>query len=110
MVAKPGTYDKRMRLFKPTLGEPSATGEQAVTGTEIARMWCSLEPLQGREYYAASQVQATTTHNIKTWYRSDITPDSTMWLTYGNRRFDIESVVNIEEANEEFLFRVHERH
>ena len=103
-----GNYDKYMTLMKPSLGTASETGEQIVAGTELAKMWCSLRPIRGREYYAAAQSQAETTHIIKTWYRSDITPDTTMWLMYGSRRFDIESAINVDEANVEFEFRVHE--
>ena len=110
MAATPGLYNKRMRLMQPSLGAASATGEQVAVGVEIAKMWCALVPLQGREYFASAQVQAETTHTIRTWYRTDIAPDSTMWLLYGSRRFDIESVVNVDESSEEFLIRVHERH
>lgn len=108
VTAGAGKLNKYMSLVEPSLGDPSTTGEQTESGHEVAKMWCSLMPVQGREYYAAQQVQSLTTHIIRTWYRSDITPDTTMWFLYGSRRFDIESFVNLDEANEEWEFRVHE--
>ncbi len=104
-----GTLRHSMTLKKPVEGTPSDTGEVPITWEKVATMWCSLEPLQGRELWAAQQVQAETTHIIRTRYRTDISITSAMRLIYGNRTFHIESAVNVDELNRSFLIRVVER-
>jgi len=106
MVAKPSSYAHHMTLWRPSLGTASATGEQPVTAVEVGKLWCSLRPISGREALIAAQTQSQTTHIVRTWYRTDITPDETMHLTLDSRRFDIESVQNVGEIREEFEFRV----
>ena len=99
-----GQYDKRMTLYSPTLTPSRGTVTQ--TGTEVAKMWCKLQPVQGGEYWDAQQVQSSVTHRVWTWYRSDVSPTAKMWLTLGSRRFEIVSVVDVDEAHEEWEFRV----
>jgi SPP1 family predicted phage head-tail adaptor len=107
-MAKPGRYDKRMILYRPVLGTPSSSGEQLVTGEEVARMWCSIEHTGGSERKTADQVGATTSVTIRTWYRSDVVIDSTMWLMLADRKFEIESVEDVNEAHREFEISAHE--
>jgi SPP1 family predicted phage head-tail adaptor len=59
----------------------------------------SIEPISGREYFAAQSTQADVTHRIRIRYLSGITPK--MRVNYSSRIFDILSVININERNRE---------
>jgi len=111
MVRRPpadaGNYDKRMTLQTAT--ETSTHGTMTKAWATLATMDCSLWPLSGVQYFTAQQVHARVTHIARTWYRSDITrpaPKMKMVLSEESRTFEIESVIDVDEAHEEFEFRL----
>jgi len=108
MTARPGKYNKRMAIYRRQLGTPSDSGEQSYSDVKLGEMWCALLPQTGSESQTADQVRAQRDFIIRTWYRSDLTIDSTLVLTLGTRRFEIESVLDVEEAHEELEIRAHE--
>jgi SPP1 family predicted phage head-tail adaptor len=59
----------------------------------------SIEPISGREYFAAQSTQADVTHRIRLRYLSGVTPK--MRVNYNSRIFDILSVINVGERNRE---------
>ncbi len=59
----PGKYPFRATFKRPTVSSDEI-GNQSSTMQEIGRAWIALEPLSGREYVAAAQTQAETTHKI----------------------------------------------
>lgn len=59
----------------------------------------SIEPISGREYFAAQSTQAEVTHRITMRYLAGITPK--MRIVYGTRIFEILSVINVQERNRE---------
>ena len=101
-----GNYDKFMLLQQAS--ETNTRGTVTQTWAEIAEMDCSLWPLRGREYYDSQQVQADVTHVVRTWWRDDVTPTPKMRLYMPDeaRTFEIRSVIDVDEAHEEFEFRV----
>lgn len=62
-----------------------------------ASIWASVEPLSGREFYAAQQVNSETTTRITIRYRSGVI--SKMRAVYGERIYDILSVIDPEERH-----------
>jgi SPP1 family predicted phage head-tail adaptor len=76
-------------------GEPNAEWVTFLTA------YASIDPLVGREYMAAKQVQSEATHKIRMRYRAGIT--TTMRVKCGDRDFDIVSLLNIEERKRELL-------
>lgn len=81
-------------------------GQETITWTDEAQIWASIEPISGREYFLAKQVQAETTHRIRIRYYSGVRAD---WrVLYGTRVFNIESVINPEEANKEIILMCRE--
>lgn len=83
----------------PTRG---TSGEEKVDDSEwqnVAMIWGSVEPLAGREFFAAQQVNADVSHRIRLRYLPGITPK--MRLKFGDRIFDIVNSLNIEERNRE---------
>ena len=66
----------------------------------------SVEPLAGREYFAAKQDQAETTHKIRMRYIPGI--GAKMRVRFGVRVFDVLQPLNIEERNKELLLMAKE--
>lgn len=62
----------------------------------------AVEPLRGREYFAAQQNTAQVSMRIRLRYDTAlaaVTPKHR--VAFGSRTFDIESVINVEERNVE---------
>jgi SPP1 family predicted phage head-tail adaptor len=74
-------------------------GAETEGWVDVATVWAAIEPLQGREYLAAQQIQADVTHRITIRYRADIRP--AMRGVLGARAFDITSVIDPEERHQE---------
>lgn len=62
------------------------------------QVWASIEPIGGREYWAKHQTQSVVTHRLRMHYIPGVVP--TMRIVYGDRIFEIESVIDWEERNE----------
>lgn len=67
--------------------------------SSYAAVQASIEPISGREYFAAQSTQADVTHRIRLRYFPGVTPK--MRVNYNSRIFDILSVININEHNRE---------
>ncbi len=105
-----GRYNQYMVLEEPTQGDASASGQVTDAWAEVVSLWCSLWPVRGDEYLAREQVQAETTHVVRTWWRDDVAFDTTMRFRLGTSRlFHIESFISVNEANRELEFRVREK-
>lgn len=68
---------------------------------DVVTCWASVEPLIGREYYAAEQVQAEAKIKVRTEFIPGIKEN--MVVFYGDRKFEIVSVINPKEQNRELL-------
>lgn len=58
-----------------------------------ATVWAAVEPIRGREYFAAAAVEAEGTVRIRIRYRAGVTPD--MRVVYGQRVFWVQSVIDV---------------
>lgn len=74
--------------------------------TKEYAVWAYVAPKTGREYDEAQKLRAETTYNITTRYFAGITAD--MKIMYGSKIFRIESVLNIDERNEQLRIVVSE--
>lgn len=74
-------------------------GQPVDTWKDVATVWGAVEPLRGREYFAAAQVQAEVTTRIRIRYCRGIRPD--MRVLYDGRLFNILSVIDPEERHRE---------
>lgn len=88
-----------------TLQESAAVrdsfGAEVETWTDITTLWASVEPLSGREYFAAQQVNTEISTKITLRYRAGIKPE--MQILFASRVFEILSVVNPEEKNTQLV-------
>lgn len=67
--------------------------------TEHMTVWAFVAPRTGREYDEAQKLRAETTYNIMTRYFPNITTD--MRILFRGWTLNIESVLNIDERNEQ---------
>ena len=68
---------------------------------DVATTWAAIDPISGREFYAAEQSQSEVSHKIRCRYRTGL--DTAMRITYGKRRFKIISLIDWEERHESLL-------
>ena len=85
----------------------SKTSTQDETGAAIETwatertVWGDISPLNSREYWSAQQVQSDVTHRVILRYYSGLRTD---WrIKYGTRIFDIRSVINVDERDEQHI-------
>lgn len=73
----------------------------AANWADVATTWAAIDPISGREFYAAEQSQSEVSHKIRCRYRTGL--DTAMRITYGKRRFKIISLIDWEERHESLL-------
>jgi len=66
-------------------------GEEELAWSDVATGWAAVEPLAGREYLEAKQVQADVTTRIRMRYRGSIRPE--MRAVWGSHIYDILEVI-----------------
>ena len=82
-----------------TFGDPLQGSEDQ--WNDVATVWAAIDPVSGREFYAAEQSQSEVTHKIRCRYRPGLT--TAMRIKLGNRLFQIVSIINWEERGESLL-------
>jgi SPP1 family predicted phage head-tail adaptor len=76
-------------------------GAEVITWDDFLEAWASIEPLSGREYFLAQQMQAAVDHKITMRYQAGILPE--MRVKWNDRIFDIKAILNTEERNIEVV-------
>lgn len=95
-----GTLKHRVTLQQETKVTDEGGGS-TITWANVADVWASVEPLSGRELFAAQQVRGTLTHKIIMRYRPDISVNSKMRAVFNGRIFNITTVINSKESNDQ---------
>lgn len=103
MQYNPGIYNKKVNIEKPS-AQPDEYGHAEGSWETIGTTFASIEPLRGQEYYSALTENSQITARIRMRYRSDIKNE--MRITYGNRHFEIISVIVPLEAKKEMQLMV----
>ena len=93
---KIGVLRHRVTLQEKTVTEDELK-QQTEVWTDIASVWASVEPLSGREYYAAKQIHADISVKITMRYRRDVCPE--MRVVFNKAIYEILSVINSERKN-----------
>ena len=103
-----GKLRHRVTIQQLVAGSPqqNAGGEPDTTWTDVATVYASVEPLRGRELFAAQAVNSEVSGQIRMRYRAGISPD--MRIVYAGRHYDILALVNPLERNIELLAYVRE--
>jgi SPP1 family predicted phage head-tail adaptor len=87
--------------FQTVTEAKDSYGGVVPTWSDYETVWASVEPLVGREFFAAKQTQADVTHKIRCRYLAGVTPK--MRVVYKERIFNIGPPINIRERNHEML-------
>lgn len=91
----------RITFLKPTGTHKNGMGENVPDYAELRTVWAFVTPKTGREYDEAQKLRAETTYNVYTRYFADVTAE--MQIRFNDRILKIESVLNVNERNEELL-------
>lgn len=83
------------------------TGEPEKEWAPFAVRWMSIDPIEGREFWAAQQVNAEVTHRIRLRYLEGLSPK--MRIVFQGRVFQIDSVRNLSERRTEMEVMAIER-
>ena len=86
--------------FKSRTSTQNAYGEE-VTWTTFKTVWAAVEPLLGKEYFAAEMVNSQVELKFRCWYFNGLT--NQMRVTYGGIDYDILSAINVSSLNREWL-------
>ena len=70
-------------------------GEAEESWKPVAKVWANVEPLSGREYFLAQQVQAETTHSVEMRFRPGLNA-SEYRLKIGATTLNILSAIDVE--------------
>lgn len=85
-----GTLRHRVTIEQQSVSR-GTDGEEIVSWVELATVWAAVEPLSGREFFAANQIQSELSHRIRMRHRGDVTPK--MRVHWDGRLFDVETVI-----------------
>jgi len=85
---------RRRLVIQQATETQGATGEMAVTWGTFATVWGSVEPLRGREFWAAKELQAEVSTRIRIRYLAGVTPK--MQVLDGTRLYWIDAVIDPE--------------
>ncbi|MBW7475947.1 phage head closure protein [Paenibacillus oenotherae] len=100
--------DKRVKVYRPPGPEETDEyGEPLNVPIEVCNIWAAIEPLQGREYFAAMQVNAEVTTRIRIRYREGV--DRTMFVKHKGLEFEILYTINPKFENKEIQLMCKER-
>lgn len=94
-----GNYPDRIRVEQRVVSGKAGNGEDLFAWALVRPLWAKYEPLNGRELMAAQQQQAETIARFRMYYRTDI--EAEMRITFGGKRYDIESVIDVGGRREE---------
>lgn len=106
MSVKVSRLNKRVTFQSFNKNRDSAAGFTD-EWTDYATVYGNIQPVSGREYMEGAAMQVEITHNITIRYRSDIKRD--MRVICNGRTFEIEHVINYNEANKYLVIKAFER-
>lgn len=93
-----GPLRQRITLQQVT-STPNSYGEMIESWSDVATVWGAVEPLRGREFFDAEQVQSEISCRVRIRYRSGVGP--TMRWKYGARYLYINAVIDVNERHRE---------
>lgn len=95
-----GKLDQRVTIEKYSY-TTGPIGQVIVTWTPLAEVWAAVEPLNGREFYAAAMTVAQVETRIRIRYRADLSV--TDRIRHGDTLHDIQSIINPRSGDRELV-------
>lgn len=97
-----GELNRRIFFQQAGVETDDGYGGKVKTWVNCGEAWAKIEPLTGREYFFAHQIQAEVTHRVTIRFRQDVKED--MRISAGGRILEIESIVDLDEAHQFLQF------
>ena len=100
-MTQAGSLNKRIKISQLVTGSPAKDefGAPNTSWEELDTVWCAIEPLSGREFWAQQQVQSEITARIRIRYRSDISAG--MKGEYNGKTYIIKNIIDYQESHRE---------
>lgn len=99
-----GRLKKRV-MFQRKAETLDAYGENVGGWSDLVTVSAAVEPIAGREFFAAMQVQNDVTTMIICRYSSAVSGVSTKdRIVFGTNTYDINSIINVRSENREIQF------
>lgn len=95
-VGNVGKFGKRV-VIEDYSTVQNVAGEEVKTWATASTVWAKVEPLSGKERFEAKQVAPEISHKITMRGGITITPENR--ITFDSRIFNINAILNIEEAD-----------
>lgn len=95
-----GSLTQRVTIERVTLTQDAA-GQPVESWAPLATVWAAVEPLNGREYFAASSAQSEVTTRIRIRYRPGLT--SADRVNHDGALHNIRSVINPNSKGRELV-------
>lgn len=106
MTIRAGKMRQRIRI-EVRSDIQSASGEPAYTWTLFRETWAAVEPLLGRELFAAQERQAKVSTRFRMRYVAGVKPR--MRIVWDSRWFDIESIQQVNGLKYEMVVMANEQ-
>ena len=84
-------------VIEESIAGRDSFGAEVSEWIQFAKVWADVSPVSGREFASFKQINAEITTNITIRYIAGITTE--MKILFGDRVFEIDSVINPEEKN-----------
>lgn len=97
MRVKPGKFNKRITIVAEIEESKDEEGYPIGGEDEIATVWASVKPVSSKDYFSAKATQSENIMQFRFRYRKGI--DSDMSIIYHDSKYEIESIINDEEAD-----------
>ena len=97
----------RHRITLESLSTTKGDGGRKVeTYSPIASIWANIRPAHNPPQFRGNKVEYTVSHEITTRYAAEYLTARRM--TFGVRKFDVHSHINVDEENHILVFRCEE--
>lgn len=105
-MVKVGKMDKRLNVMNVEKVSDGAGGYEE-DRVIVKTTWGKIESIRGKEFWEAAQTQAEVSHAITIRYTKDV--NRTHLMEYNGRIFDIQYIIDVDEARRFLEIRVLER-
>lgn len=95
-----GQLDQRVTVERLQQGQDEYGGP-VTTWAPLFTTWAAVEPLTGREYFAAAAVQSEVTTRLRLRFRPGVSAADR--VTHEGRVYDITSVIDFKSSNRELV-------
>jgi SPP1 family predicted phage head-tail adaptor len=96
-----GRLDQRVTLERLQPGEPDDYGTTVDEWVSLGTVWAAVEPLAGREYFAAGLMLSEVTTRITLRHRAGLTVEDR--VTHDGRPYNITSVIDYRSQKRELV-------